>query len=77
MVYKYAFKHGIPMDTCNQYVAKNQACNRKHQCYTCEPSGKCAPLYDYNRLVRGAPRSHEQTAPLLTPCGALALCFTD
>ncbi|KAI8474054.1 MAG: hypothetical protein J3K34DRAFT_457034 [Monoraphidium minutum] len=53
LVYRYAFKHGVPIDTCNQYVAHNQACNRKHQCYTCEPSGKCLPVYDYNRLVVG------------------------
>lgn len=50
-VYSYAFKRGIPQDTCNSYVARNQACNRKHQCFTCEPSGSCKPLYDYSRLV--------------------------
>jgi hypothetical protein len=31
LVYTYAFKHGVPTDTCNSYVAENQKCNRKHQ----------------------------------------------
>lgn len=26
-------------------------CNRKHQCFTCDPDGVCTPVYDYKRLV--------------------------
>jgi len=26
-------------------------CNRKHQCFTCDHNGACAPLADYKRLV--------------------------
>ncbi|GIL70709.1 hypothetical protein Vretifemale_1425, partial [Volvox reticuliferus] len=51
MVYVYASKHGIPPDTCNLYVAHNQQCHDKEQCYTCWPDEGCVPLYDYNRLT--------------------------
>ncbi|KAF8069393.1 hypothetical protein HT031_001508 [Scenedesmus sp. PABB004] len=50
-VYAYAARHGIPVDTCNTYVAHNQQCNRKHQCFTCDPDGACAPIYAYKRLT--------------------------
>ncbi|GBF87788.1 cathepsin Z [Raphidocelis subcapitata] len=53
LVYSYAFKHGVPTDTCNQYVAHNEKCNHKHQCFTCSPNGGCTPLFDYSRLVVG------------------------
>lgn len=51
LVYAYGFRDGIPADTCNQYVAHDQTCNRKHQCYSCSSNGKCAPVYKYRRLV--------------------------
>ena len=51
-VYEYAAREGIPDETCNNYVAANQACNAKDQCYTCWPESGCEPLKDYNRLVR-------------------------
>jgi cathepsin X len=51
LVYRYAFRRGVPTDTCNSYVAADQRCNHKHQCFTCEPSGACSPLSDYARLV--------------------------
>ena len=54
-VYEYAAREGIPDETCNNYVAANQACNAKDQCYTCWPETGCEPLKDYNRLVRGFP----------------------
>ncbi|KAG2485845.1 hypothetical protein HYH03_015428 [Edaphochlamys debaryana] len=51
LVYVYAAKHGIPPDTCNLYVAHNQVCHAKEQCYTCWPGEGCQPIYDYNRLT--------------------------
>ncbi|KXZ43314.1 hypothetical protein GPECTOR_94g636 [Gonium pectorale] len=51
MVYAYAAKYGIPPDTCNLYVAENQKCHDKEQCYTCWPDEGCKPVYDYNRLT--------------------------
>lgn len=51
LVYAYAHKHGIPPDTCNLYVAQNQKCDAKTQCYTCWPEDGCQALYDYNRLT--------------------------
>eukprot|EP00879_Flechtneria_rotunda_P016136 GHRR01016880.1.p1 GENE.GHRR01016880.1~~GHRR01016880.1.p1 ORF type:complete len:283 (+),score=84.42 GHRR01016880.1:592-1440(+) len=50
-VYEYASKHGIPTDTCNTFVAHNQKCSKKHQCFTCTPEGVCRPVYNYKRLV--------------------------
>ncbi|KAG2451379.1 hypothetical protein HYH02_003981 [Chlamydomonas schloesseri] len=51
LVYVYAAKHGIPPDTCNLYVAANQKCHAREQCYTCWPDSTCAPIYDYKRLT--------------------------
>ncbi|KAF5842304.1 hypothetical protein DUNSADRAFT_7957 [Dunaliella salina] len=57
-VYKYAMAKGIPPDTCNTYVAADQHCHDKEQCFTCWPDdgregGGCSPVYDYKRLVVG------------------------
>uniref|UniRef100_A0A7S3QLA0 cathepsin X n=1 Tax=Dunaliella tertiolecta TaxID=3047 RepID=A0A7S3QLA0_DUNTE len=57
-VYKYAMAKGIPPDTCNTYVAADQKCHDKEQCFTCWPDdgrdgGGCSPVYDYKRLVVG------------------------
>lgn len=50
-VYEYAAKRGIPSDTCNLYLAVDQACNAKHQCFTCWPESGCKPVADYRRLT--------------------------
>ena len=55
-MYEYAAREGIPDETCNNYVAVNQACNARDQCFTCWPGTGCQPLPDYNRLVRAARR---------------------
>jgi hypothetical protein len=50
-VYEYARRHGIPPDTCSPYVAHNQRCNSKHECFTCLPDRPCSPVADYKRLL--------------------------
>ncbi|EIE25448.1 cysteine proteinase [Coccomyxa subellipsoidea C-169] len=50
-VYEYAAREGIPDETCNNYIAADQVCNAKDQCFTCWPDSGCQPLKDYNRLV--------------------------
>lgn len=50
-VYVYAAKYGIPHETCNNYVAVNQQCNRETQCFTCWPESGCAPVPKYHRLT--------------------------
>ncbi|KAL6780228.1 hypothetical protein ACKKBF_B13950 [Auxenochlorella protothecoides x Auxenochlorella symbiontica] len=50
-VYEYAARHGIPDETCNLYVAADQRCNPKHQCFTCWPGTGCAAVPTHRRLT--------------------------
>jgi cathepsin X len=53
-VYAYAARVGLAPETCSPYVARNQRCSSKHQCFTCEPDGSCNVIRKYERLVVGA-----------------------
>jgi cathepsin X len=54
-VYQYAAEKGIPPDSCNTYLAVDQACNARNSCFTCWPSpdgtSSCKRIKEYNRLV--------------------------
>jgi len=52
-VYAYANSNGIPDETCNNYQAINQECDLMNQCYTCAPSGACAPIANYTHFMVG------------------------
>lgn len=49
-VYQYAQKYGIPDETCNNYQARDEKCTAEAACYTCDPSGNCAPISGYKNV---------------------------
>lgn len=60
-------------------------CNRKHQCFTCEPDGACTPLKHHQRLVvsqHGALQGrHQMKAEIYArgpiTCGIMATAGLD
>ena len=48
-VFEYAYKQGIPDQTCQVYEAKDKECNDMNRCMDCEPDEPCVAVKEYKR----------------------------
>jgi cathepsin X len=50
--FDYIHKHGIPVDSCQNYIANGTGtqCTDEHKCETCSPSGGCSAITKYTTL---------------------------
>ena len=48
-MFEYAYKQGIPDQTCQVYEAKDKECNDLNRCMDCPPDEECHAVKDYKR----------------------------
>jgi cathepsin X len=48
-VFLFAYKYGIPDDTCQPYDAKEHFCSVFRNCMNCDPNSTCYPVQRYGR----------------------------
>eukprot|EP01105_Mastigella_eilhardi_P018624 TRINITY_DN4324_c0_g1_i14.p1 TRINITY_DN4324_c0_g1~~TRINITY_DN4324_c0_g1_i14.p1 ORF type:complete len:335 (+),score=57.52 TRINITY_DN4324_c0_g1_i14:165-1169(+) len=67
-VYKYAYEHGLPDESCQSYIAADLSCTDEHICMTCSASGGCSAVSNYTqyRVAEYGPVSgvHEMLAEI-------------
>ena len=57
-VFAYATSHGIPHESCSNYMARDTTClangpiagDNRPQCYNCDEEAACYAIHDYHRL---------------------------
>jgi cathepsin X len=51
-VHMYIYRHGIPVDTCQNYIAigSGTECTPEHICMNCSPDGNCSAVSTYPKV---------------------------
>jgi cathepsin X len=71
-VYEYIEAHGVPDETCQNYIASDGVCAPMGVCETCDPGAGCAPVSNFTRF--GVSQYGDVTSSLFdSPANAAAM----